>query len=178
MACSDPERPVGCLNEPHATHLYTGPCCKSSSLFSSFIQCTKETGGRKLCCNILKHQSCHQPVQGQYPVFLKHGSDSPEAAPIGLGLCFSKWFLNYMWSLAFTYPNTGCASGGCLCVQSLNQHVQLHVSAASPCSKFTLSQVVIFGFILFVTVIYFNLWIQIKLNLRLKYMLEAKGRDF
>lgn len=104
------------------------PCCKSSPLFSSFKQCTKATEGRKLCCNILKHKSSYQSVQGQHPVFLTHGSDSLEAAPIGLVSCFSKWLLNHTWSPAFTHPNIGCANKDrCLCVQLLNLRVQLRV---------------------------------------------------
>lgn len=107
--------------------LYTLLCCKSSPLFSFLKQCTKATQGRKLCCNILKHKSCKPPVQRQHPVFLTHGSDSVEAAPICLVSCFSKWLLYATWSPAFTHPNIGCASKDrCVCVQLLNRHVPLH----------------------------------------------------
>lgn len=81
----------------------------------------------------LKHKSCSQPVQGRYPVFLTHGLDSLEAAPLGLVSCFSKWLLNHTWLPAFAHLNTGCASRErCLCVQLFNPRVQLRVG--TPCS--------------------------------------------
>ena len=131
MAHSDPEGATCyltlCHLSPHSAVL------KNSPLFSSFKQSTKVTQGRKLCCNILKHKSRSQPVQGQYPVFLAHGPDSLEAASIGLVSSFSKWLLNHTWLPAFTHPNTGCASRNrCLCVQLLNQRVPLPVG--TPCS--------------------------------------------
>ena len=68
----------------------------------------KATERRKLCCNILKHKSCYQSIQGQHPVFLTHGSDSLGAAPIGPVPCFTEWLLNHTWSPAFTHPNRLC----------------------------------------------------------------------
>lgn len=135
----------------------------------------KATERRKLCCNILKHKSCYQSIQGQHPVFLTHGSDSLGAAPIGLVPCCTEWLLSHTWSPAFTHPNTGCASRDrCLCAQLLNQHVQLRV-----CSPGSRSETHCFPNqdIQFHSSIFFFLR-YIKINLRLKCMGEVKGRNF
>lgn len=83
------EGPVCSLSSSRATHPYILPCCKSTPFFSFFKQCTKASKERKLCCNILKYKSCYQPVQRQHPVFLTHGSDSLDAAPIKACVLFS-----------------------------------------------------------------------------------------
>lgn len=81
----------------------------------------------------LKHKSRSQPVQGRHPVFLTHGLDSLEAAPLRLASCLSKWLLNHTCLPACAHPSTGCASRERrVCVQLLNPRVQLRVG--TPCS--------------------------------------------